>query len=300
MTGYFGSYSTEESGLGEAELAAAREIVRVVADQDKPLVVQMIHPDGPTGRLLSAGGVPVHRDVDRACSVLAGLVEPSMAGLALPLPDPAPPLVDPSYAAARALFADAGIAFPAAVPATDGSELEAALDVVGLPVVLKATGLLHKSDGGGVVLGLTDRDGARAAYADLVERLAPPTVSVEAMVELADAVELIVGSVRDPKFGPVVMVGLGGVLTEVLGDTACAIGPVSAGAASELLLSLQGAPLLLGVRGRPPVDLAALAELVARVSELAAAHPELVELELNPVLAGPSGVVALDARVVPG
>jgi acyl-CoA synthetase (NDP forming) len=119
------------------------------------------------------------------------------------------------------------------------------------------------------------------------------------MADLTDGVELIVGSVRDPKFGAVVMVGLGGIFTEVLGDTACAIAPISADAARGLLLSLQGAPLLLGVRGRSPVDLDALADLVARVSHLAAAHPELVELELNPVLAGPSGVLALDARVVP-
>jgi hypothetical protein len=113
-------------------------------------------------------------------------------------------------------------------------------------------------------------------------------------------VELIVGAVRDPKFGPVVMVGLGGVLTEVLDDTTCAIAPVSVGAAERLLRSLRGAPLLLGVRGRPPVDLRALAEAVVLVSRVAAAHPELVELELNPVLAGPGGAVALDARIVLG
>jgi hypothetical protein len=86
----------------------------------------------------------------------------------------------------------------------------------------------------------------------------------------------------------------------VLGDTVCGIAPVSPGAARRLLLSLQGAPLLLGARGRAPVDLDSLADLVARVSHLAAAHPELVELELNPVLAGPAGVLALDARVVLG
>jgi acyl-CoA synthetase (NDP forming) len=109
-----------------------------------------------------------------------------------------------------------------------------------------------------------------------------------------------VGSVRDPRFGPVLMVGLGGILTEVLGDTACALAPVSAEAARALLLSLRGAPLLLGARGRRPVDLDALAEVVARVSRLAAAHPELAELELNPILAGADGVLALDARVVLG
>ena len=302
LTGYFGGYSTEQSNLTAPELAAAHQMADAVAAQDKPLVVQTIYPDSPASQVLRAAGIPVHRDVDRACTVLAGLVEPATAGLAEELPAPAAPVTDTSYDAARALFADAGIAFPVAVSVTDATGLEAALGAPGLgfPLVLKATGGLHKSEGGGVVVGLADRDEVRAAYADLVTRLAPPAVSVEAQADLADGVELIVGSVRDPKFGSVVMVGLGGVFTEVLGDTACAIAPVSADAARELLLSLQGAPVLLGARGRAPVDLDAAAEVVARVSRLAAAHPELVELELNPVLAGPAGVLALDARVVLG
>ena len=300
LTGYFGGYSAGQSDLGEPELTAARQIAAAVAAQRKPLVVQTIFPSSPAARVLREAGVPVHRDTDRACAVLAGLVEVASEGLALPLPDSAPPVTDPSYDAARTLFARAGVAFPAAVSVRGESALETALDTLGLPVVLKATGTLHKSEHGGVVLGLADRDAVRAAYDDLVDRLAPPAVSVEAMADISDGVELIVGSVRDLKFGPVVMVGLGGVLTEVLGDTACAIAPVSADAARALLLSLQGAPVLLGARGRAPVDLDALAELVATVSRLGAAHPEIAELELNPVLAGPSGALALDARVVLG
>ncbi len=298
LTGYFGGYSSEESRLTEPELSAARLMAEVVAAQGKPLVVQTIYPDGPTARALRAAGVPVHRDVDRACLVLAGLVEPRTHGFALPVPPADAPVVEASYATARALFAGAGVAFPAARSVRDPAGFEAALDEVGVPVVLKATGRLHKSEGGGVVVGLADRAAARAAYRDLVDRLVPPAVSVEAMADLADGVELIVGCVRDPKFGAVIMVGLGGILTEVLGDTACAIAPVSPEGARRLLLGLRGAPLLRGVRGRPSVDLDALSELVARVSHLAAAHPELVELELNPVLVGPSGVLALDARVV--
>jgi acyl-CoA synthetase (NDP forming) len=300
LTGYFGGYSTEQSNLTGPELAAARQMADAVAAQAKPLVVQTIYPHSPASELLRAVGIPVHRDVDRACTVLAGLVEPATAGLGEELPPPAPPVSDTSYDAARELFTGCGIAFPAAVPVTDTAGLESALEAVGLPVVLKATGRLHKSEDGGVVVGLTDPDQVRAAYADLVARLAPPAVSVEAMADLTDGVELIVGSVRDPKFGAVVMVGLGGVFAEVLGDTACAIAPVSVDAARDLLLSLRGAAVLRGARGRAPVDLTALAEVVARVSRLAAAHPELVELELNPVLAGPEGTLALDARIVAG
>jgi acyl-CoA synthetase (NDP forming) len=302
LTGYFGGYAAWQADLAAPELAAARVMADVVAAQDKPLVVQTIDPDSPASRVLRTAGVPVHRDVDRGCAVLARLVESSTAGLAQELPEPAPAVVDTSYDAARALFTAAGVRFPVAVSVSDATGLEQALASPGLtfPVVLKATGRLHKSEGGGVVLSLEDRAEVREAYADLVARLAPPAVSVEAMADLAGGVELIVGSVRDPRFGPVLMVGLGGILTEVLGDTACALAPVSAEAARALLLSLRGAPLLLGARGRRPVDLDALAEVVARVSRLAAAHPELAELELNPVLAGADGVLALDARVVLG
>jgi acyl-CoA synthetase (NDP forming) len=300
LTGFFGGYSTEQSNLTEPELAAARRIAEVVSAQGKPLVVQTIHPQSPAAALLRAADIPVHRDADRACAVLAGLVEANTTGLADELPAADAPLTEASYAAARGFFADAGIAFPAAVSVTDADGLEPALAGLPFPVVLKATGRVHKSEGGGVVVGLADAGSARAAYADLVERLAPPTVSVEAMADLADGVEVVVGAVQDPKFGPVVMVGLGGVLTEVLDDTACAVAPVSADAARRLLLSLRGAPVLRGVRGRPPVDLDALAGVVVTVSRLAAAHPELAELELNPMLAGPSGVLALDARVVLG
>ena len=153
LTGYFGGYSTEQSNLTAPELAAAHQMADAVAAQDKPLVVQTIYPDSPASQVLRAAGIPVHRDVDRACTVLAGLVEPATAGLAEELPAPAAPVTDTSYDAARALFADAGIAFPVAVSVTDAAGLEAALGAPAWasPLVLKATGGLHKSEGGGVV-----------------------------------------------------------------------------------------------------------------------------------------------------
>ena len=105
LTGYFGGYSTEQSNLTAPELAAARQMADAVAAQGKPLVVQTIYPESPASQVLRAVGIPVHRDVDRACAVLAGLVEPATAGLAEELPVPAPPVTDTSYDAARALFA---------------------------------------------------------------------------------------------------------------------------------------------------------------------------------------------------
>jgi acyl-CoA synthetase (NDP forming) len=300
LTGYFGGYSMEESDLTAPELSAAKQMAADVVAQQKPLVVQTIYPNSPASGVLRAAGIPVHRDVDRACAVLAGLVENHGTGLAGALPPAAQPVTGTSYDAARSLFSDAGVDFPAAATVTDAVGLESALQRLGFPVVLKATGRVHKSEHGGVVVGLGDRDAVRSAYDDLIARLGPPAVSVETMVDVSTGVELIVGAVRDPRFGPVVTVGLGGIFTEVLGDTASAIAPISADAARELLLSLRGAPLLLGARGRRPADLDAVAEVVARVSVLAAAHPELVELELNPLLAGPAGALALDARVVLG
>ena len=299
MTGYFGGYSTEESGLQDAELAAASAIAATVRAQSKPVVVHTIFPAGPTASVLRSAGIPVHRDVDRACGVLAGLVAlPALE--TLPPAGPGAPLVDTSYTAARALFAAAGVSFPPARTVSSRDEVVDALSLTGFPVVLKALGSVHKSDAGGVVLGLPDEASVVAAYDDLVARLGQQDVSVEAMADLTDGVEVIAGCLRDRTFGPVLMVGLGGVHAEVFADTACALAPVTTERARDLLLSLRSAPLLLGTRGRAPVDVDALAAAVSAVSRVAAEHPELAELELNPLLARPSGTVALDARVVPG
>ncbi len=302
VTGYFGGYSTQDSTLAPLEVAAARAMAAAVTGQSKPVVVHTIFPGGPTAAVLRDAGVPVHRDVDRAAAVLASLVRRAPGELVETPAVHVEPVTDPTYDGARRLFAEAGIGFPVAVTVHDETGLSAALTAEGMtfPVVLKALGRQHKSDGGGVVLGLPDETSTRTAYAGLVAALDPPAVSVEAMADTSRGVEVIVGCVRDPRFGPVLMVGLGGVLAEVLADTALALAPVSVAGARSLLLSLRGAALLMGVRGREAVDLDALARVVSLVSQVADAHPELVELELNPVLAGPDGATALDARVVPG
>jgi len=118
------------------------------------------------------------------------------------------------------------------------------------------------------------------------------------MVDTSDGVELIVGVRIDQRFGPVAMVGVGGVLTEVLDDVATSLAPVTADRATDLLRSLRSAALLHGVRGRPAVDLPAVAEAVAAITRFACAHPELADVEVNPLLATAHGAVALDARAI--
>src|SRR5690606_22605788 len=127
------------------------------------------------------------------------------------VPAPAAPLTDGDYWTARELLRHGGLEFPAARPVRTEDEAAAAAAAIGGPVVLKAMGLLHKSDAGGVALGLTDEASVRAAHADMTRRLAPPGYCVEAMADLRDGVELIVGVRRDPRFGPVALVGLGGI-----------------------------------------------------------------------------------------
>ncbi len=127
-----------------------------------------------------------------------------------------------------------------------------------------------------------------------------PAYSVEAAEDTASGFELLVGARRDPAFGPVVVVGAGGVHAEILRDTAVAVAPVDAATAKALLRSLACAPLLEGARGRPPLDVDAAADAVAALSRFAAAHPEIAEVEVNPLLVRREGAVGLDARIVLG
>jgi len=167
---------------------------------------------------------------------------------------------------------------------------------VGYPVALKTLGAEHKSDVGGVVLGISDDAALINAYQSMAERLGP-AVSVDAMAR--PGVEVSVGVVRDENFGPLVIVAAGGTLIELLADRAVACPPISANDAQEMLGSLRVAQLLGGWRGSPPADVDALVDIVVGFSQLAAELGDALDaVEANPVIAAPTGAIAVDALVV--
>jgi acetate---CoA ligase (ADP-forming) len=300
MTGYFGGYTDYSETLGRGEASAAEALADAAATSGRPLVVQTMHPQAAAARALRRRGVPVYRTIERAVRVLARLAaRAEHAARGVPaLPASSERIASDGYADARALLAAGGVPFAPARVVTTVERAAAAAAEIGYPVVVKALGVLHKSDVGGVVTGLADERALRAACTDLRARLAPPALSVERMAPLEQGVELLAGARWDARFGPVALVGLGGVFTEVLHDVAVALAPVDEGTALDLLLSLRAAPLLRGARGRPALDLDAAATAIAALSRVAAAHPEIAELEVNPLLVLPEGVLGLDARVV--
>jgi acyl-CoA synthetase (NDP forming) len=210
-------------------------------------------------------------------------------------------------AASKALLRCYDIPVPTGGLATSVEEALALANEVGYPVALKieADGVHHKTEVGGVALGVASDAQLRAEHAALLARVADRApgaairgVLVERMA--SGLVELIIGGRNDPVFGPVVVAGLGGVLAEALGDVSNRLAPVDADEARAMLGELRGAALLGPFRGRPAVDVAAAAEVIARVSQLLAELPEIRELDLNPVLAGAAGegCIAVDGLAV--
>jgi acyl-CoA synthetase (NDP forming) len=202
--------------------------------------------------------------------------------------------------AAKRLLAAWGIPVVAERLVDSKDEALAASRELGWPVVLKtaAQGLAHKSDEGGVLLGLPDEVAVDSAYVQLCERFGPRVV-VQRQESLADKIELFLGMTVDPQFGPLVSFGLGGIWVETLRDVVVALPPVTPEHAEWMLRQLRAAPLLFGARGRPPIDLPALTEAIAAFSQMAAAlADDLAEIDVNPLLAGPIGVDAVDALIV--
>jgi succinyl-CoA synthetase beta subunit len=183
------------------------------------------------------------------------------------------------------------------------AEAAAAAESLGYPVALKihSPDITHKSEVGGVRLGLQSVDEVKDAARAMLTRARaerPRAVIAGILVQrMAEAgVELLLGMVRDEQFGPLVMVGFGGIYVEVLKDTSARLAPLGPSDAVEMLEELRMAPLLHGVRGAPPMNLGALSGAICRFARLAAELPEWSELEVNPLVAGPGGVVAVDAR----
>ena len=197
------------------------------------------------------------------------------------------------------LLRDYGIPAVRARSAASLDEASQAADVIGYPVAVKtdAPGVAHKSDVGGVCLNVTSLAELTAAYRDLSGRLGPQ-VTVTEMAE--PGVELILGLARDPALGPLIVIGAGGVLAEYLAETAVALPPLTAAAAAALITGQRFVRLLNGFRGQPAADLAAVADAVAAFSVLATDLGDQLEaLDINPLICGPAGPVAVDALLVP-
>jgi len=176
---------------------------------------------------------------------------------------------------------------------------------MGFPVVLKISspGVIHKSDAGGVKLGLANATQVGKAYSEIVSSIkqAYPEAEIHGLSVQRMAgpgVEVIIGMSKDPQFGPVLMFGLGGILVEVLKDVSFRIVPVSERDARDMIREIKGYPILEGYRGQKPVSIAALEKLIVRVSQFAENNPHIAELDLNPVFAYPDKAIAVDARVV--
>jgi acetyl coenzyme A synthetase (ADP forming)-like protein len=191
----------------------------------------------------------------------------------------------------RALLGAYGIPLVPERTAADAEEAVAAAEEVGYPVVVKtAAAGAHKTETGGVALDLDEEELVRAA----VERIGTPVI-VQRYVQ--GGTELLAGVVQDPVFGPLVAFGPGGVFAELIGDAAFRLAPLTDVDAEELVTGGKAGRLVEGFRGAPPADAAALQDLVHRLGRLAEEFPEVSELDLNPVIAGPNGCVAVDARV---
>lgn len=303
LTGYFGGYSQYSDEFEQQESASAEGMARAAEETGVPFLAHTMYWKSGPAETLRANGVPVYREVEAAVGVASRLARRTPeALLGVPaIPEPAAPVTGPQgYFGSRELLAAAGVPFAEARQVAGEDEALGAAAEIGYPVVLKALGQLHKSDSGGVAVGLRGPEELADAFQQMESALSPPSYSVEAMAPLSRGLELIVGAKRDPRFGPILLVGAGGLYAEVVKDVAVALAPVTEAAAEALFRSLRIAPLLDGARGRPAVDVGAAARAAAALSRIAAEHPEIAEVEINPLLALPDGALGLDARIVPG
>ncbi|ADJ46343.1 acyl-CoA synthetase [Amycolatopsis mediterranei S699] len=205
----------------------------------------------------------------------------------------------------RAVCEAYGIPTPAERLAATAEEAVAHAGDIGLPVVLKIVSpdILHKTEAGGVLVGLKDTEAVKAGFEKIVENAKAydadaRILGVQVQRMLTEGHEVIIGSVTDPTFGKIVAFGLGGILVEVLKDVTFRLAPTSTAEALSMIDGIQSAEILRGVRGSAPVDRAALAAVITGLGQLVADFPQLSEVDLNPVLATASGATAVDVRIL--
>jgi acetyltransferase len=290
--------------VGVVDAVIAQSQAAIATGSGKPVHVCWVPPiEGePMRQKLLDAGIPCHDWAARTARVLSHCQAvvpdvPPEVGASLPSPDQ---VLRDGWLEPEQLFpllASWGLPImPWQLVANEDAAAQAALEI-GFPVVLKAVrpGLIHKTDAGAVRLALDSVEEVRDAFAQFVRALGPGSALLQRQAERG--VELMVGAIRDPTFGPVMVCGLGGIWTEALGDVSIRLAPISPNEAQRSLNELRGKGLLDGLRGAEPVDRQGLSELMSRVSICMARAPWCVELDLNPVISNRNGFVIVDARM---
>jgi acetate---CoA ligase (ADP-forming) len=274
-------------------IIAPPEIRRLYEEQGYPIYSDPIPAVGAAAALMRFGAA--FRDG-------AGVPPPALPPGALPIPDLA--LAEHE---AKAVLASAGLPVVDERLCTTADAAVAAWRLLAGPVAMKLASpdILHKTEIGGVVLGVDGADAVRAAFGRLTDaaRTHQPAARLDGILVapmIGDGVETVIGVTDDPTFGPVVMFGLGGILVEVLEDVAFRLAPFGVDEARRMIDGIRGRKVLDGVRGRPPADIDALADALARVSVFAAANAgRFQSIDINPFIVRPQGAVAVDALIVP-
>ncbi|CAO3425932.1 acetate--CoA ligase family protein [Azospirillum doebereinerae] len=296
----------------------AGHLIRMAGAIDKPLLVSWISSDEAAAQRMQEAGVGIFSDPARALRAARRLADfGALAGTPVPVAKegrdlrPGPLLAEALAAGVSevgearmlAALAEIGLPVPGMRRAAGPAEAAAAFAAMGCAAVvvkIDSPDIAHKSEVGGVRLDVRSAEEAGAVTAAMLDsvRTARPQARIDGVIlaEMATGgVEAFIGVKRDPVLGPFVAVGLGGIFVEILKDVVLRPAPVTVAEAEAMIGRLKALPILTGARGRPPLDVRALAEAVATVSRLAAACPELTELDLNPVLVRERGVVVLDA-----
>ncbi len=328
LVGMFGGYSTRfaEDLLG-GEMRGAEAMIELARTCAKPLIVYSLYApvNPPALRRLHEAGVPVYSSIEHAVRVLAALGERGiyLAYLAASSGQKSPPVVpsrqgqlafanaqsegrDLFEFEAKNLLRAHGLAVPEELLASSPDDLASIAARFGdQPLAMKVVSkdILHKSDAGGVKLDVRGEAGMRSAFDEIMvaSRAYDPQAVIKGVLLTAMArkgVEVIIGVIRDPIFGPVLMFGLGGIFVEILEDVAFRAIPLSPHDASSMLEQIKSRKILAGARGEAAVDKAALVDLLLKVSSIVEAYPELLELDLNPVIALSDGYAIVDARII--
>ncbi len=327
MTGFFGGFKDIIAPhVGALEERTSRELVRLMRLYDKPIAVHSSFAQSPcrSMEILHENGLFLTASSERAAECLAVMSGFSMRRKKLAPAGPLPKIQSDGAQAshliesvrkagrmnlleteARNLFSLYGMALPPAALAENQDEAARVAKAIGFPVALKivSSDIVHKSDAGGILLHLDHENAVRKGFDTIMANACNVTrpdkiTGVLVAPMAAQGQECIIGMVRNSQFGAILMFGLGGIFVEVLRDVAFRIAPLTDVDLEEMIHEIKGYPLLAGMRGRRSLDVGALKDILQRVAKLAIDHPEIAEVDINPVIVHEKGASIVDARVI--